>query len=448
MKIWFYIFACGTWPLIFSSCSKNEFSETKSTDNIEVSLVTALGGSLNESFNSIIKTADGGYAVLGHVQSNDGDFASKTNTSFDYWVIKYDSNHNLQWQKNYGGTGDDRGKSIVVAEDGGFTILGSSNSADGDVTENFGNSDFWVLKLSALGEILWETSFGFSGIDNGTKLIQTNDNGLLLVGVLDVTASNGQGNTKTASTKRHAGGDYWAIKISASGTAEWTKFFGGSFTDTAYDVIQTNDNGYLVVGSSDSNDVDISENKGTYDFWVVKISESGTKLWEKSYGGSEIDEAWGIVSSNDGNYIIVGDTRSNDKDVLFNNGAADIFVVKIDPDGNIIWRKSFGGSSFDTARSIAKASDGGFIIAGSSRSADGNITSNNGQNDALVIKLNSEGDLQWQHTLGGNNIDQAFDAIQLENGNIIVVGESSSSDIDISENKGFNDALIYQLTQK
>lgn len=243
----------------------------------------------------------------------------------------------------------------------------------------------------------------------------------------------------------HAGGDYWAIKLDTNGEKQWSKFFGGTFTDTPYDVVQTKNDNYIIVGSSDSDDVDIKNNKGTYDFWVVNISEDGNLLWEKSFGGSEIDEAWGVTISNDDNLIIIGDTRSGDKDVSKNNGAADIFVIKISSDGDLLWEKSFGGTNFDTARSITKTSDGGFLISGNSRSSDIDLTNNNGQNDALVLKLSNSGNLEWQKTIGGSNTDLAFDVTELSDGTIIVVGESNSSDIDIPENKGFSDLLIFKI---
>ncbi|GAB1856044.1 lipoprotein [Flavobacteriaceae bacterium MHTCC 0001] len=406
--------------------------------------VETLGGSLNESGQAVVNTSDNGYAILGFSQSMNGDISGKNNESFDFWLLKFSNTNELQWQKTYGGSGDDRGQSIITTNDGGFAILGYSKSNDGDVSENFGNDDFWVLKLNAVGDIIWETSLGFSGADRGYKIIQTSDNGYLAIGVLDVTASNGQGNSKTTAIK-HAGGDYWAVKLNANGEIQWSKFFGGTFTDTPYDVVATNDNSFIIVGSSDSNDVDITSNKGTYDFWVVKISNSGDLIWEQSFGGSQIDEAWGIVKSNDGNFIVTGDTRSNDKDVSKNNGAADIFITKISTNGDLIWQKTIGGTSFDASRSISKTMDGGYVISGSSRSSNGDITKNKGQNDALVVKLDNSGNVQWQKTVGGTNVDIAFDAIELDDGSIIAVGESSSLDQDITENKGFTDLLVFKI---
>ena len=199
-----------------------------------------------------------------------------------------------------------------------------------------------------------------------------------------------------------------------------------------------------MVGSSDSNDVDIKNNKGSYDFWVIKISSKGVLVWEKSFGGSEIDEARAISASHDGNFIVVGDTRSSDGDINLNNGAADIWMLKISSEGSLIWEKTIGGTSFDAARSISMTQDNGFIITGSSRSSDNGFT-NQGQNDALILKVSSEGDLEWQQTIGGSEIDFLYDAVELDNKTIIGVGESSSFNGDISLNKGFSDGLIIKI---
>ncbi|MFB1040946.1 MAG: hypothetical protein QMC35_10855, partial [Polaribacter sp.] len=167
-------------------------------------------------------------------------------------------------------------------------------------------------------------------------------------------------------------------------------------------------------------------------------------LLEKTFGGSEIDEASAIIAANDGNFIIVGNTRSTDKDVSKNNGAADIWILKVSTEGNLIWEKTIGGSSFDVARAIYKTQDNGFLIAGSSRSLD-NGFQNKGQNDALILKIDENGNLLWQKTAGGSEIDFLYDVVELNNKSIIAVGESSSSDQDIPENKGFTDALIIQI---
>lgn len=427
-----------------TNCSKDDKLTTPETiiNSGNLEFAETLGGSKNDLFNSIVKTTDGGYAILGYTQSKDGNIISKTEEDFDFWILKYDANNTLLWSKTFGGSNDDRGADIIETSDGGFALLGYSRSSDKDVTLNAGSQDFWLVKLSSNGEITWQKTFGFSGADYGTTLIQTNDNGYLITGVLDVTSSGGQGNSR--SSQRHAGGDIWALKLDLDGKLDWSKYYGGSFTDTPLGVIKTSDNGFIIAGSSDSNDVDIKNNKGSYDFWVIKIAANGTLIWEKSFGGSEIDEARGITTTNDGNFIIVGDTRSSDKDISINNGAADIWMIKITPDGALIWEKTIGATGFDVARSISKTQDNGFLIAGSSRSSDNGFL-NKGQNDALILKINTEGVLEWKNTVGGSEIDFLYDAVELNNKAIIAVGESSSSNGDISTNKGFSDALIIKI---
>ncbi|MDA0316778.1 MAG: hypothetical protein O2906_06375 [Bacteroidetes bacterium] len=435
-------YSCFVFVLSINlGCDSSEYVQPTETQSVEVEEVLTIGGTKNESAQSVVSTSDGGYAILGYTQSMDGDIFNKTDTSYDYWLLKFDASGQQQWQKVYGGSDDDRGEDLITTNDGGYAILGSSKSNDGNVSNNSGSNDFWVAKLDASGTIVWEKSFGYIGADSAFSIIQTQDNGFLLSGVLDVSASDGAGNNRM-NMERHAGGDYWVVKIDAMGDLQWSRYFGGTFTDTAYDSIQTQDGNFLIMGSSDSDDVDINNNKGTYDFWVVKLNNTGTLLWEKSFGGTEIDEARTITSTADGNFLIAGDSRSNDIDLTTNNGAADVWIIKINSNGDLLWEKTFGGSSFDGVKAIHKTQNNEFLVAGNSRSSDGNLTKNNGQNDAWIFKINAQGNVMWQRTIGGNNIDLLMGVTELNNGSIIGVGNTNSSDIDISENKGFSDLLI------
>ena len=429
--------------LSLSNCSNNDDSNPNSEGNI--TSVKTLGGSKNDSAQSVVATTDGGYAILGFTQSMDGDITDKQDESFDYWVLKFNAEDELQWQKTYGGSADERGSDIIQTQDGGYALLGYSNSNNGDVTANAGLQDFWLAKLDTNGNISWQKSFGYQGADSGISVIQTNDQGYLISGILDVTASGGLGNSSRSENSLHAGGDYWVLKLNSSGDIEWSKYFGGNFTDTPQGIIQTEDNGFIVVGGSDSNDTDISSNIGSYDFWVVRISATGDLVWEKSFGGDQIDEARAIVKSSDGNFIIAGDTRSNNNDISNNNGAADLWLIKVSPNGDLIWEKTIGGTSFDVARAIVTTHDNGFLLAGSSRSSDGDVSENKGQNDAWVLKVDAIGNLQWETTIGGSNIDFAYSIAELNNTSIIAVGDSTSSDGDILENKGFTDVLIVKI---
>ncbi|OIQ41355.1 MAG: hypothetical protein BM563_01335 [Bacteroidetes bacterium MedPE-SWsnd-G1] len=439
-KIGFILFI----SFFFFNCSDKDDSLTPEPVVPQIKFVNTYGGSLNDVANDVINTNDGGYIVAGFTQSNDGDISAKTGTDFDFWLLKFNNSDELKWSKSFGGSATEKAFKIIQTSDNGFAIAGYTDSHDGDVSENNGLSDIWILKLDAIGNILWEKSHGFSGIDQALSIIESSDNGFIVSGVIDVSASGGNGNDKYAN-KKHAGGDYWAIKLDSNGNKEWRRYFGGSFTDTAFDAIETNDNGFIIIGSSDSNDVDISDNKGEYDFWAVKIDVNGILKWEKSYGGTQIDEAKSIAKSKEGDILILGDSRSNDQDISKPKGAADVWLVKISENGDLLWEKSYGGSSFDVGRHISPAQDGGFLLAGSSRSRDGDLILNQGQNDAWILKIDESGNLEWQKSIGGDEIDFAYGISQLQDGSIIAVGETSSNSGDIVENKGFSDVLIIKI---
>lgn len=444
MKFWFFLLLFSTF--LFFSCADDEQKEIdKEVVSEKIITIKTIGGSKVDVANAVVNTLDGGYVIAGYSQSIDGDISDKNTNDTDFLIAKFSSDDILLWIKTFGGTNNDRANDIIETSDGGFAVLGYSKSNDIDVSSNKGSQDFWLIKLDNLGNLIWEKSFGFSGADFGTSLIQTKDNGYLITGVLDVTASGGLGNKNTVI--KHAGGDIWAIKLDNLGTIIWQNYFGGSFTDSPFGVVETANNEFVIAGSSDSNDVDIKNNLGTYDFWIIKISSVGNLIWEKSFGGTEIDEARAITTTNNGNFIIVGDTRSNDINVTKNNGAADLWMLKIDENGKLLTQKSFGGSSFDVARSIFKTQNNTYLIAGSSRSLNGDVSKNKGQNDGWILEIDENAKLLWQTTIGGSQIDFFYDAIQLNNGAIIAVGETNSVDGDILENNGFSDVLITKIIE-
>ena len=429
----------------FLSCFKEKLkNESTGLTSEESNMwINTLGGSKNDAANAVVSTADGGFAVLGYTQSNDGDLVGKSNESFDVWLLRFDEEGEHQWNKTFGKFGNDQGTSLLEKKEGGFVLLGFQESAlVGDLTEKL-SLNIWVASLDSMGNLLWEKTLGYSGSDYGTHLIQTTDGGYLLVGVLDVTASGGLGNKRS---RKHAGGDYWALKLDATGNLQWSNYYGGGFTDTPNGVETTADGGYLIVGTSDSKDTDISKNRGSYDFWVVKISDQGKLLWEENYGGDQIDEARAVTTDAQGNFIIVGDSRSSDQNVSSNKGGADLWVIKISPEGELLKEKTFGGSSFDVGYSVTFTQNNDLLISGSSRSSDGDLKMNRGQNDLWVLCLDAQTySLKWQQSFGGSNIDFAYDAVELNNKAVIVVGKTNSDDGDLTENRGFSDLVIAKI---
>ena len=437
--------------LLLTSCAK-DFEVARLNTETEVSFLGELefiqnyGGSGEDTPQAIIGTSDGGFAVLGFSNSIDGDLEGKNLAVNDYWLLKLDGDGALQWSKTYGGSKDDRGQSLVQTQDGGFALTGYAMSDDGDGSVNKGFHDNWILKLDAQGTIEWEKSYGFSGHDHSYDILDSGDGGFFFTGFLDITSARADGNTeKSSSLTRHGVGEFWGTKIDEKAKVEWRGYYGGTNNDRAHSVVRSDDGGYVMAGFTESDDFDINNSRGSYDFWAVKIDDDGDLVWQGSFGGTGIERAQDIAKTNDGGYVITGSTFSNDVDVSQNHGASDIWLIKIDGNGNKIWDKSYGGSQFEDAQSVTLSKDGGFIIVGNSKSADMDSNFNAGENDIWVLKTDKEGNMIWQKSFGGSGLDYGFDALETSSGAIVLVGETASTDFDGVGNKGKSDAVIIKI---
>ncbi len=239
--------------------------------------------------------------------------------------------------------------------------------------------------------------------------------------------------------------DAWVVKLNTIGNIEWQKSLGGSSVDGANSVQQTQDGGFIVAGSAHSNDGDVSNNNGNVDAWVVKLNTIGNIEWQKALGGSGVEYANSVQPTQDGGYIVAGYTNSNDGNVSGNHGSNDFWVVKLDNIGNILWQNALGGSFNDRALSIQETLDAGYIVAGYSNSIDGDVTGNHGFNDYWIVKLNNLGNLQWQKSLGGSAADVANSIQQTLDGGYIVSGYSASNDGDLTTNQGGLDYWVIKL---
>jgi hypothetical protein len=212
----------------------------------------------------------------------------------------------------------------------------------------------------------------------------------------------------------------------------WQKSFGGTGTDAGTCVLQTSDGGFIIAGDAHAAGGDVSENFGADDFWVIKLNGEGTLEWQKSYGGSANEIAFGLDETIDGGYIIAGYTLSADGDVTQSYGEGDVWVIKLDSEGALEWQKSYGGSAYDGATAIEQTTDGGYIVSAVTLSIDGNVTFNNGADDFWIIKLDGEGTIEWQKTYGGSDTDAAYSIRQTTDDGYIVAGHTQSVDGDVS----------------
>ena len=400
------------------------------------------GGSDYDAVQSISPTSDNGYFITGYSFSDDGDISGHHGTTdyADFWILKTDTAGNIQWKKILGGTNSDFPYSSQQTNDGGYILTGNSYSNDGDITGSYGDSDYWVVKLDNTGSIVWQKSFGGSDDDQASSINQTADGGYLIRG--ETESIDGD------ITQNNGLYDYWLVKIDSQGEMEWQKTYGGTGDETTRSVQQTIDGGYILVGYSNSNDGDITDHNGSpdsTDFWVTKLNGLGEIQWKKSLGGTSTDLTSYVQEIVSEGYIVAGHSRSVDGDVTGNNGNYDFWIVKLDFDGNSIWQKSYGGSANDEFRSMQQTVDGGFVIAVYSLSNDGDVAGNHGGADYWIVKLNNLGIIEWQKSLGGTNTDAISSIQETYDGGYIVSGNSFSVDGDITVNHGNNDFWVVKL---
>ena len=329
------------------------------------------------------------------------------------------SSPDIKWGKTYGGSSDDVANKVIVTKDG-YVVVGSVN--------NSSDYDGKVILISREGVILKEISLGGSSDDVLTDVKEIDD-GYILVGYTKSEEIDGY----------HGGFDFWVLRTDRDFKVSWQRAFGGSSDEKAQAVLI--DNGIVVVGYTNSSDGDVSENNGKADGWVLKLDFNGNMLWEKSYGGTENDYINDVEVTSDGNYVMVGYTYS------YTKGVNDAWILKTADDGSMNWQKNFGGSSDDKAYSVMEDTNGDYIVAGYTRSSNGDVKNNHGGNDVWILRVNEEGSLTNEKTFGGSNDDRAFDITRSCDGKLLVVGETFSSDGDVSEKEGGYDFWVLRISE-
>lgn len=257
------------------------------------------------------------------------------------------------------------------------------------------------MKLSPDGTVEWQKTYGGINLDEASSIQQTNNGGYIVAGH---TTSYGAGHY-----------DFLTLKISANGAVEWQKTYGGVRFEWAEFVQQTGDGGYIVTGKTES------FGAGLDDFWVLKLSPDGVVEWQKTYGGVGSEEANSIQHTSDGGYIVAGDTSS------FGAGLLDAWVLKLSPEGMVEWQKTYGGVGHDKAYSIKQTGDGGYVVACWTESFGA------GLDDFWVLKLSSDGVVEWQKTYGGLNCEWAYCIQQTHDGGYVVAGETVSFVMETQE---------------
>ncbi len=396
------------------------------------------GGSGGDGVYDIEQTADNGFIICGGSTSDDFDVELNQGYS-DYWIVKFDSNYEIQWQKSFGGTSFDAGKSVIQTNDGGYFVAGDISSDDGDILLNHGGRDFWVLKLTVEGNLIWQKSYGGPGGEYLNHTIRIEDSGYLMAG-----ECSGNGGDVSGV---HGNEDAWIVRVDNAGELIWQKPYGGSDDDIFYSCILLQEGGYLFAGVSHSDDGDVTYNQGDGDFWLVKTDSSGSIEWQKTYGGSSIDKAFSVVQYYDGGYLAVGETGSTDGDISewYPGTYHDIWLIKIDSIGNLEWEKTLGGSGGQEGQVVISIIDSNILVGGYSTSDDFDVSFNHGEGDYWIVYLDSLGNIIWEKSLGGSTSDHSDDIIVQSPSEFVICGYSTSHDGDVSLNYGGSDVWIVKL---
>jgi hypothetical protein len=369
-----------------------EYSIAQNNNKIPKQFCISIDGKGYEGAEKIIQTKDGGFVLVGYTSPIDSildslvTYVIKTD-SLDIYVIKIDAFGNLLWSKTIGGNKWDCAYSIIGTKDGGLAIAG--------ITKSFGAGDWdvFIVKLDANGNLLWSKTIGGNDSDEAYSIIETKDGGLAIAGE---TNSFGDGKD-----------DFFIVKLDANGNLLWSKTIGGEYFDYAKSIIETKDGGLAIAGRTKS------FGAFSYDVFIVKLDVNGNLLWSKTIGGNKEDWANSIIETKDGGLAIAGETSS------FGAGFNDVFIVKLDANGNLLWSKTIGGNK-EWANSIIETKDGGLAIAGRTESFGA------GFSDVFIVKLDVNGNLLWSKTIGGNKEDWANSIIETKDGGLAIAGSTES----------------------
>jgi hypothetical protein len=380
--------------------SNPEPSPTATLVEKEITFEKTVGGSRRDRGINLLQTQDGGYAIVGYTSSMDAE-------QEDVYLVRTDPLGDVIWSMIYGGEGKDNGWDVLELEDGGFLIVGFTDSFGA------GEMDIYLIRTDDLGNLLWERTFGGPRSEYGWAMAPTSDGGFVLAGqstsygdgaedgylvkvnaqgeeiwsqtfggpfedrLFSVDQSADSGFVLTGTTTSFGSGnrDAYLVKASETGDLVWTQVFGEEQDDVGHSVRQTSDRGFIVTGYTKSFDAN------NYDTWLIKTDEAGELQWQKFYGESGDDRTIYGEQTDDGGYIMTGYTTGYD------SVGWDVFLVRADSSGAVIWLRTFGGKADDTGYTVRQTSDGGFILTGETYS------SGKGGGDMYVIKVNQDGDI-------------------------------------------------------
>jgi len=350
--------------------------------------IRTFGGLGEDVANAVQPTSDGGYIMAGYTNSSGAG-------GFDAWLIKTNPDGHEIWQRTFGGMNDDYASSVLATSDGCFILAGFTSSSGA------GSDDGWLIKVDSDGNEIWQRTYGGTYSDWVNSVQPTSDGGYIMAG------PTWHSNTFSS--------DAWLIKVDSEGRAIWQRTFSGAGNDWVESVQSTPDGGYIMAGHTGLvTPVGKGARLSSEDAWLIKTDSEGNEFWRRIFGGADDDMAFSIQTNSDGSYIMAGFTCSSGA------GGRDTWLIKVDSDGNEIWQRTFGGTDSDQAASILPTSDGDYIIAGLTYSHGA------GNADAELVKVDSGGNEIWQRTFGGTDLDRAASILSASDGGCVLAGSTSS----------------------
>lgn len=384
------------WRVVSGDATVNDSSATTTTVQLDegdasvtgffriLTFVRTFGGTASDEGKSVQQTNDGGYIVVGYTDS----YGAGNN---DVYLIKTNSTGTVEWTNTFGGAENDIGVSLQQTSDGGFIIAGYTRSFGA------GSYDVYLIKTDAGGDLTWAKTYGTPDVDYSQSVRETTDGGFIVTGY-----TNSSGTYDVYLIKTESNGD--------TGTTGWTRTYGGTGNDYGRSVYQTNDRGFIITGNTNS------IGNGSYDVYLIKTDAAGTQTWAHSFGGAGSDIGFSVQQTSDDGFIITGNTNSDGA------GSSDVYLIKTDPDGNTAWPpRTFGGVNSDIGYSVQPTDDGGYIITGSTNSTGA------GNNDVYLIKTDGNGNQSWTRTYGGGNNDIGLSVQQTIDDGYVITGYTFST---------------------
>jgi hypothetical protein len=355
------------------------------------------GGRDFERGHAIVRTQDGGYIIGGYTTS----FGAGGR---DVYLVRTDSDGDTIWTRTYGGSDSDVANAVVNTSDGGFLAVGYTYSY------GLGGRNAYLVRTDPHGDTLWTKTYGGNDLDDGRAVVRTPDDGFAIVGG---SYSYGPGPAAV-----------WMLRIDSDGDTLWMKTYGGTDIDFGESVVATPDNGFFIVGRTYSYGV------GSADVYLIRTDAQGNIIWTRAYGGGGWDSGFSVAETSEGSYIVTGATES------FGAIYENVYLLSVDPDGDTLWTRMYGGNHDDRGNAIVETYDRGYLITGWTYSFG------EGECSVYLIRTDRNGATLWTTTYGGNKEDFGSSVTITADGGYIVAGYS------LSFGAGESDIYVVRIAQE